>query len=127
MRRALVYQDAAMGTEAATAALAIANGIFVAAPVLYGRGRLRLLLALVVPYVAASGVLLEAAADVFPLAATVIAVGLAAVPLLILVVCLLDFRFGLFATDIFWALAATIFGLVPLGPASSVLYLLAER
>jgi hypothetical protein len=116
-----------MGTEAAAAALAIANGIRVGAPVLYGRGRLGLLLALVIPYVAASSALLGAAADAFPLATVAVAVVLAAVPLLVLGVCLLDFRFGLFATDIFWALMVPIFGLAPLGPASSVLYLLAAR
>jgi hypothetical protein len=116
-----------MGTEAAAAALAIANGIFVAAPVLYGRGRLKLLLALVIPYVAASSALLGAAVDVFPLAAVAVAIGLAAVPLLVLVVCLLDFRFGLFATDIFWALMVPIFGLALLGPACSLLFLLAAR
>lgn len=116
-----------MGMEAAAAALATANGIVVAAPLLYGRGRLGLLLALVVPYLAASGALLAAAAVVFPLAATLIAVGLAGLPVVVLTVCLLDFRFGLFATDIFWALMIPIVGLVPLGPASSLLFLLAAR
>lgn len=116
-----------MGQEATVTALALANGIAVASPVLYGQGRLRLLLALIVPYVVASVALLASAADVFPVAASVVGAVLAGLPLGVLLVCLLDFRFGLFATDIFWGLMIPIFGLMPLGPASSLLFLLAER
>ena len=106
------------------AALLVANGLVLLAPFLYAAGRLRLLLLAVPLYLAANGTLLAGAFPHHPLLTCAVASLLGILPVLVLILCLLDFRFGLFATDLFWGLAFVIFGLLPLAVVSSVLHVL---
>jgi len=108
-------------------ALLVAHGLLLAAPFVYAARRLGWLLACVPPYVAANALVLGEASAAFPIAAWVVGVSFGVAPLVVLAVCLLDFRFGLFATDLFWGLVFAIFGLLPLAPSAGVLLLLAGR
>lgn len=101
----------------------IAAGVlFVSAPFLYRAKRLRLLLALVVPYVGACMVLLADAATAAPsLSAGASLLG--SIPVAFLLIAVVDMRLGLFATETLWLVPFAIFALVALAPVSFVLHL----
>ena len=105
------------------AALAVAGVLLLLAPLIYRANRLRLLLVLVIPYVAACIFVLADVSGSHPILAGGISVLLGSIPVALLVIATVDMRLGLFATDTLWIIPMAIFPLLALAPATLLIYL----
>jgi hypothetical protein len=108
------------------AALVVANLFLLLGPGLYGSKRLGLLLIATGLFLGANGWLLIEASASFPVLACVVGGLFGVAPTVLLLVFLIDVKFGVFASDVFYCVILVIIGLMPLTPATDVVWLLAR-